>query len=208
MSAMDYERLLGELAEARTDPAGTVDTAWQENTERVARLEDRLLVQQAELLRLATTLHFKAPPLRPRPEDIGTGRDVEAACRSAEREADSADAAARRALSHAKLPSFLPNQRPLVRHAAIYLLCALGTVVVEWLLVVSQGIAKASWVFAAAPLIAFAIGYVVIGNVGRPRVLPEAKRARRALLPTRDPKLGLMLCLIASVVTAAALLLA
>lgn len=207
MTGIDYERLLGELTQARDAAAGTVDPAWREQADRVAALEDRLLVQQAELLKLATTLHFKAPPLRPKPEDIGTGRDVDSACRSAEREADTADAAAQRALSLARMPSFLPNQRPLLRHTAIYLLCALGSVAVEYLLVASQGFAKASWVFAAAPLIAFAIGYVVIGQVGRPRVLPESKRARRALLPTRDPKLGLMLCLVASVVTAAAIVL-
>ncbi|ADD44774.1 hypothetical protein [Stackebrandtia nassauensis] len=207
MSTIDYERLLTELTEARAETAGTVDTAWKETADRIERLEDRLLVQQAELLKLATTLHFKAPPLRPTPEDIGTAREPESACRSCEREADSADAAAQRALSLARMPSFLPNQRPLVRHLTIYLLCALGAVAVECLAVASQGFVKASWIFAAAPLAAFAVGYVVIGSVGRPRVLPESKRARRALLPTRDPKPGLMLCLIASVVTAAAFLL-
>ncbi|HZE40851.1 MAG TPA: hypothetical protein VE172_18790 [Stackebrandtia sp.] len=198
MSAHDYEKLLARLTARREEP----DAAADETTTRLRELDDRLLTQQADLLHAATTLHLRAPKLQADAE-VGGVAGREAALRKAGQEADRSDAALARAMQFAQRPAFLPRQRRTVRHLAMYLLCAAGAALVESVAVASRGMAAASWLFLVAPLVALGVGYVLIGQFGRPRLLPQDRRARRALLPTRDPKAGLMVCAVVTLATAA-----
>jgi hypothetical protein len=205
MSSADYERLLAELTHTRTTAISTDRAASQRHTERtteLAGLEDRLLGQQADLLHTAAMLRLRAPRLRPDPDEAPTTGDFTEAIAAANRETDSADAAVARALRRARLPKFLPAQRMITRHLAVYAICAVTVAALENLALAVNPLTEVAWLFAAAPAAGFLAGYLLVGAADRPHLKPTGKRRDRGRAPSRNPKLGLTLCLVASFATA------
>ena len=211
MSIHEYERLLDELSRETSDQAkrsaATSDT-HDTRTRELSELEDRLLDQQAELLHTANALRIRIPKLgfgNGTPD--GPGRYTDAVS-AATREIDNCDIAMSHAMHRARQPNFLPHQRALVRHLAVYGLCVLGATALQLLILASGELTKVAWVFLAAPLAAFAVGYLAIGTADQPRIKPaKQRRRRRGPAPTRDPKLGLIICVVIDLAVAVAWLL-
>jgi len=188
MSSADYERLLSELATELTAtgaPRGggtTMDPA-------LSALDDRLLSHQADLLHSCPKLGITPPrltataPTTPPP-------DAEAAIRQAHRHLDTAGSALMQAMRWATMPRFLPKSRTRTRHLAIYALCAVVAVGIHAMVILQNGVMGAALGFAIAPLSAFAVGYLLIGRLGRPWIRTTAK----PLKLNRYPKYGLILC--------------
>ncbi|MGH8795325.1 MAG: hypothetical protein ACRDXX_22115 [Stackebrandtia sp.] len=200
----DYERLLGELTRRRRVHAVEMaETAHHdEEADKLADMENRLLSQQADLLNTARGLRLPPPKLRPADAETNAAAsgdgDFEAALRQASRQADVSEAAAQRAWDRAKLPIFLPGKRPRIRHLAVYGLCALGGAAVQLTALVAEGMPDAAVTVAFAPVAAFVVGYFTIGHVRRPRLKPQ--RRRRGDRAPRDVKLGLATCLVTGLV--------
>lgn len=205
MSTAEYERLLSELSRAKNsqDRAKTGTDQPASRTAELAELEDRLLDQQADLLNAATALRLRPPQLRPDAAVKAETADFAAAIAAATKSADACEAATARALRRAELPNFLPTQRTPIRHLSVYALCVLGATLLQLLILATGELREVAWVFAGAPAAALLTGYVLIGAADRSRIRPVRSRRRRAPAPSRDPKTGLIMCLVVDFAVAA-----
>lgn len=207
MNSSRYEQLLDELQKSQQEQLAQQTDQKPEQLASLDDLEDRLLDQQASLMHSAAELRVPPPHLtvtteKAAEQDPGeTHHDVESAIQAAHHEADKAEAASAAAMRRARLPNFLPMQRPVTRHLAVYALS--GCVASLWqILMLSTGeLGSRAWVFAAAPVAAFLAGYLVVGYGDKSRLRPP-KRRRQAARP-RDAKLGLIVCVVINFAVAA-----
>ena len=199
MTAQDYERLLGELTAATEARDGDEAERRHERRQELVDLEDRLLDQQAELLTAAGRLGIRSPRLAAVEQP---GGNPTRSLAEATRQAATADAALAAALRRGRQPRFLPRQRPPTRHAVVYLISAVAAAVLQVaLLAGSSSVAEVSWVFLAAPAVAWCAGYLAAGAADRPHIRPDRQRGRkRERTPTRDPRTGLIICLVVDAV--------
>ena len=206
MSVSRYEELLESLSREHERTQGSSSGQRPRAlASELASLENRLLDQQAEMHTSATSLRLSAPSLHTRnsaSNDSLTTPNAAAALQAGHREADNAAAALRNALQRARQPNFLPQQRPVTRHFTVYVLCTLIATVFQVAVLLSGDLLSRAWVFAAAPALALAAGYVACGYADNTRIRPTRKNRSRAPKPTRHPKLGLIVCLTADFVVA------
>lgn len=201
MSVSRYEELLESLRREH-DQARQTQSGRQprELKAELASLENRLLDQQTEIHTTATRLRLSAPSVhhRGRADDGSlTTKDAAAALQAGHREADNASNALRTALDRARKPNFLPQQRPVTRHFAVYALCTLAATFLQVAILASGDLLSRAWVFAAAPALALGAGYLLCGYADNSRIKPVRRVPGRTRKPTRHPKLGLIVCLVA-----------
>ncbi len=173
------------------------------------RLVDRLTEQQAALTEAAGHLRIRMPLIDPAPSSALTARE---ALTQAEAATAASDHDREYALERAVQPRFLPGATTLVRNGAVYGLCAGAAVVVSLMLQVVIGDNDRTtvmlWSLLGLPMVAFFVGYLLIGIVGVPRIpplppthddrglpLPPSKRVLPPL--RRTPRLGLAICFVA-----------
>lgn len=207
----DYEQLLGELSvqcRSQAEAKQAAAAERQEDADKLAELEDRLLAQQADLLNTARKLRLGAPRLLPRPsESADLPADFATCLRQADRLVAAAESAAQRAWNRATVPAFLPYQRPRVRNLAVYGIAGLAGAAVQLLALTAQGLRDGAWIVALAPLAAFVAGYVAVGQARQPRLKPERLRKTLRRTPrvklSRDVKPGLAVCMAFGLATVA-----
>jgi hypothetical protein len=211
MSWSSYAELARRLDAVRQAEAERT-TRQRHDTEsgRVAldQLVDRLAGQQADLTSAASALRIRMRLIDPAPS---TARTVAEALRQAGQATDAADQAREEALQRAGQPQFLPDVSPVARNAAVYGLCAGVALVFQTVLVLLADqvdtVGAALWSLCGLPVIAFFVGYLVIGVVAVPRIPPAATHQDRSgrrtqpkrvtADPDRSPRLGLAICFLA-----------
>ena len=181
----------------------------EEGRAALDRLVDRLTEQQAALTEAARHLRIRMPLIDPAPSGTVTAKDALA---QAEAAATASDEAREYALERAVQPRFLPGATTVVRNAAVYGICAGGAVLISLMLRVVIGDRDPTtvmlWSLLGLPIVAFFIGYLLIGVVGVPRIPPEPPThderglplppSKRVLPPLRrTPRLGLVICFVA-----------
>lgn len=211
MSWGSYAEAARRLDEVRrSDAERTTQQRHEAETGRVAldRLVDRLAGQQADLTSAATTLRMRMRLIDPVPS---TAHALAEALRQAEQAADAADRAREDALRRGRQPQFLPDASPVARNAAVYGMCAGVALVFQAGLALLgdrvDTVGAALWSLFGLPVIAFFVGYLVIGVVAIPRIPPTPSQVdrsgrrgqpkRRTADPDRSPRLGLAICFLA-----------
>jgi len=212
MSWGSYAEAARRLDEVRrSDAERTTQQRHEAETGRVAldRLVDRLAGQQADLTGAATTLRMRMRLIDPVPS---TAHTLAEALRQAEQAADAADQARENALRRGRQPQFLPDASPVTRNAAVYGMCAGVALVFQAGLALLgdrvDTVGAALWSLFGLPVIAFFVGYLVIGVVAIPRIPPtppsqpdrpgrRGQPNRRTADPDRSPRLGLAICFLA-----------
>jgi hypothetical protein len=221
MSWASYAEAARRLDEVRrVDAERTTRQRHEAESGRVAldRLVDRLAGQQADLTNAASALRMRMRLIDPAPSTEGTLADT---LRQAEQAADAADQAREEALRRARQPQFLPDASPVTRNAAVYGMCAGVALVFQTGLALLgdrvDTVGAALWSLCGLPVIAFFVGYLVIGVVAIPRIPPTPAQPDRSgkrgqpkrgnADPDRSPRLGLAICFLALPVAWAVLLL-
>ncbi|MGH3656143.1 MAG: PspA/IM30 family protein [Micromonosporaceae bacterium] len=209
MSWQQYTALARRLDTARRDEATQAAELKQETESgRVGldRLVDRLTEQQAALHEAAHQLRTRMPQINPAPSSALTARE---ALTRAQAAADTSESEREYALNRAQQPQLLPHWSTTPRNAVVYASCAGVALVLQVILMLLSGQIDATtvalWSLCGLPVIAFFVGYLVIGIVGVPRIPPKPAerddqgrvippKKRMAPQLDRTPKLGFAIC--------------
>jgi hypothetical protein len=183
------DHLVSAGERARSEAAAHAGSA----ASAAAQLDRRLSAQGQRLSHLGEAIRGQAvaPPPAAVPPD-----DPFLSLATAQRYADTADAAILEAELLAQQAPLLPALSPLVRALAVYGATAAATALLQFalLVVADPGVigpfALYAWMCAGLPAMAFFAGYLVLTVWGRPRVLAGA--------PARYPGLGFAVCFLAT----------
>ncbi len=148
-----------------------------------AELSDKLMAQQADLTELARRLRLAAPMFGPAgraevtgPVGLGVPASPEDRLARARQCLQDANVAADSADELGDQPALLPNLRPLARNAVVYAGASTAGLLAQLIMiglysrrVVSDQFSVYAWTCCGFPAVAFFVGYLVVGIVGRPR---------------------------------------
>ncbi|MGH3738499.1 MAG: hypothetical protein ACRDT6_23260 [Micromonosporaceae bacterium] len=211
MSWQRYASLARQLDTVRREQVAAASGQRQQLTSGTADLDqlvDRLTEQQTALSEAARLLRIRMPLIDPPASKAISARD---ALTQANAAADLADAERTQALQRALAPRFLPDASAVVRNATVYAICAAAALVVstvmQWAIGDSDPTAVMLWSLLGLPVVAFFVGYLLIGVVGVPRIppkppeqdehgLPVPPERRKAPVLPRHPRLGVAICLL------------
>lgn len=185
----EYAEAARELDAVRAAEAARtagVRRAVAEMSEHADGLEQRLRDQGARLTGLSRALRFRVPKLTPvAPQETpdpapGLSR-IAAAIDLADREAVDAE-------NRGRYPALLPRWSPFPRNLLIYGVAALGVLAAQIGAFYRDPESDPNplLVLFLIPLVAYAVGYAMVGVAGRPRI--DEGRVKLS------PRLGLLLC--------------
>ncbi|MGH3715222.1 MAG: hypothetical protein ACRDT4_17420 [Micromonosporaceae bacterium] len=211
MSGTSYAALARRLDAARRDElALTAGQRQEAESGRAAlhELVDQLTGQQTDLTQAASLLRVRMPLIDPPPSSALTAGEALSAARAAAERSDSERLAA---VERAHAPRFLPGASTVVRNAAVYAICAAAAVMVSSIMEFAIGDSDPTtvmlWSLLGLPMVAFFVGYLLIGVVCVPRIPPSPPEkdqhglplpAEQRLVPQlrRSPRLGATICLL------------
>lgn len=212
MNWSSYAELARRLDTVRRTEAEQTERQRQEaESGRVAldALVDRLTGQQADLADAAAALRIRMPRIDP-PQS--PARSLAEALRQGQQAVDASDREREQAMQRAKLPRFLPEASQVARNAAVYGACAAVALVFQAILALlrerTDTATATLWSLFGLPVIAFFVGYLVIGIVAIPRIpstIPRQPSRRSYRIaskrvtadPSRSPRLGFAICFLA-----------
>ncbi len=163
-------------------------------------LSDKLMQQQSDLTDLGRRLRLPAPMFGPAgraevtgPVSFGLPASPEDRLARARQRLQDANVAADSADDLGDQPALLPNLRPLARNAVVYAGASAAGLLAQLIMmqlysyrVVSDPFSMYAWTCCGFPAVAFFVGYLVVGIVGRPRSSTGPV--------DRSPKWGALIC--------------
>lgn len=170
------------------------------------QLVDQLAAQQTDLTEAAGVLRVRMPLIDPPPSSALTADEALTQARAA---AELSDRERERAVERARAPRFLPAASTVVRNSAVYASCAgvgvLVSMVMQLLIGDTDPTTVMLWALFGLPVVAFFVGYLLIGVVCVPRIPPEPPThdqhgvplppSKRVVPPPRrTPRLGFLIC--------------
>lgn len=183
MSWAEYLRLARELDRVRRDEserAADRRRAVGAARDEYRELSDRLDAQQGDLTELAYRLRVPAPQFSAAAPQGAPEGSVDQSLAEARRHLDVAEREAERLEERATEPRLLPGWSIRGRNAVVYAASAGCALVFQVVLTVMQGsgnpLTTLSWTFCGLPVIAFFAGYLLVGYLGKPVLVPRAAR--------------------------------
>lgn len=191
---------LGELRRRERERTGGRERSVAAARKEVAALSDQLVEQQADLTRLAQQLRLPTPSFGPAGRSevtgnaaLGVSMPVEDRLERARQCLHDANVAADTADDLGDQPALLPTLRPRARNAVIYaaasglgLLAQIVMIGLSSQRFVTDKTTVYAWTCCGFPAMAFFLGYLAVGVLGRPR------RSTRQV--DRTPRMGAVIC--------------
>ncbi|MGH3648741.1 MAG: hypothetical protein ACRDTM_16395 [Micromonosporaceae bacterium] len=211
MSWQRYSALARQLeAVRRNETARTAGQRQEVESGRTAlsQLVDRLTEQQTALTESAALLRVRMPLIDPAPSTAITAQDALSQAHAA---AELSDQQREQAVARAHAPRFMPGASTVVRNAAVYAICAAAALLLSTIMQAAIGDTDPTtvmlWSLLGLPMVAFFVGYLLIGIVCTPRIPPKPPEKDQYGLPLppekrlvpplrRSPRLGFAICLL------------